>query len=286
MQEQQLACLVLQCPDRFGLVAAIAGFFAARNVSISRFEQYTDDDWFFARLEWSANQHWPNEQAFVNDFAAVSKELRATTNVHFFSQPQRLGLFVSTEPHALLEVFSQHQLGALGRLTEICFVAGNSRAAEGIAARHEVPFFFFDTKTQSRTDCEMRQLELIGDHRPDCIGLARYMRIFSPAFLDRLEYPIINIHHSFLPSFVGNRPYEMAYERGVKLIGATSHYVTAELDQGPIIEQDVIRVPPGCDADDMRRMGRDIEKQVFATALRKVLTRKTAVHANRTIVFR
>lgn len=279
------ACLVIKCPDRAGLVAAISNFFAARDVSITRFEQYTDAGRFFARLEWAADQYWTAEQTFLDDLEPLRDELSAEASVHFFDQQQKLGLFVSAEPHALIEVLGKHELGEFGA-TEICFIAGNSRAAERTAQRYEIPFHYFDTKIQSREQCEAEQLAMIARYEPDCIGLARYMRIFTKEFLDQVACPVVNIHHSFLPSFVGGRPYEMAYERGVKLIGATSHYVIPALDQGPIIEQDVIRIPPGCEVEDMRQMGRDIEKRVFATALKKVLQRKTVIYQNRTIVFR
>ena len=153
-----------------------------------------------------------------------------------------------------------------------------------IADRHNIPFHFIKTyKDASRHEGD--QLSLIEQYQPDLIGLARYMKVLSADFIDQAGCPIVNIHHSFLPSFVGAKPYEMAYERGVKLVGATSHYVIPALDQGPIIEQSVIRVPPGSSVDQMKRIGRDVETEVFASALQKSLQHKTIVYGNKTMVF-
>jgi len=183
----------------------------------------------------------------------------------------------------LIEVLSKYELGDFPN-TEIQFVIGNREDVRHIVERYDIPFHFIKTwKDPARH--EPQQLELVAQYKPDLIGLARYMKVLTQNFIDSTNCPIVNIHHSFLPSFVGAKPYELAYERGVKLIGATSHYVIPELDQGPIIEQGVIRVQPGQSVREMKKAGRDIEKQVFATALPKALHYKTITYDNRTIVF-
>ena len=280
---ERTACLLFSCPDKAGIIAHIVSFFTLRGLSISRFEEYTDAGRFFSRLEWQLEDEDANLDEFIESFQAVSEGLDATFHFHFFNQKQKLGLFVSHEPHALIEVLNKHEAGDHPN-TEISFVIGNRESVRHIVERHDIPFHFVKT-WKDPAKHEPQQLELIRQYQPDLIGLARYMKVVSADFIDSVNCPIVNIHHSFLPSFVGAKPYEMAYERGVKLLGATSHYVTPELDQGPIIEQGVIRVQPGQSIDDMKKAGRDIEKQVFATALSKALHRKTITYSNRTIIF-
>ena len=235
------------------------------------------------RLEWQQDSASADVATFRNDFQPVADELNGHFRFHFFSETQRLGLFVSHEPHALIEVLNKHEANDYPN-TEIAFVIGNRQSVRHIVERHGIPFYYVKT-WKDPAKHEPKQLEIIKKYRPGLIGLARYMKVVTADFIDAAGCPIVNIHHSFLPSFVGAKPYEMAYERGVKLIGATSHFVTPELDQGPIIEQGVIRVQAGQSVDQMKKTGRDIEKQVFATALGKALNYKTITYSNRTIVF-
>lgn len=278
------ACLLFQCDDKVGIIAELVTFFKDHKVSISRFEEYTDQQYFFARLEWKGDHPWKMETDFHEAFASVASQFDgASFRAYFFDQPQRLGLFASREPHALIEAINKTEAGDYPN-TEICFLISNSPSIEKYAIRHSIPFYFIKTfKDAARHEEE--QLEVIARYQPDVIGLARYMKILSADFISAADCPIVNIHHSFLPSFVGAKPYEMAYQRGVKLIGATSHYVIEALDQGPIIEQGVIRVQPGDSVDHMKKIGRDVEKQVFAKALEKVLQHKTITYENKTIVF-
>ncbi|MCL4146998.1 UNVERIFIED_CONTAM: hypothetical protein GTU68_018952 [Idotea baltica] len=281
---QRSACLLFQCTDQVGIIADLVLFFRDSNVSISRFEEYTDGQYFFARLEWQGDHPWEATGSFDSAFQAVADKFQNPSfRVHFFDRPQKLGLFSSKEPHALIEAINKCEAGDYPN-TEICFLVANSTAIEKYADRHDIPFYFVKTfKDPSKH--EPRQLEIIREHAPDVIGLARYMKILTEEFISGAGCPIVNIHHSFLPSFVGARPYEMAYERGVKLIGATSHFVIPALDQGPIIEQDVIRVQPGDSIEHLKRVGRDVEKKVFAKALEKTLQHKTITYDNKTIVF-
>lgn len=282
--DNQKACLLFTCPDGLGIIAELASFFTERGASITKYEEYVDDGQFFSRLEWNNSTGWKTEKKFDADFKDLAEQYKARYQVHFFSKTQKLGLFVSDEPHALLEILNKYQLNELHN-TEISFVIGNKPGVSDMVVRHNIPYFFVDTSSRSNEEYEQEQLEIVQKYQPDVVGFARYMRIVSEDFIRNIGCPIVNIHHSFLPSFVGAKPYEMAYERGVKIVGATSHFVIPELDQGPIIEQDVARVPPACSVAAMKRMGRDVEKKVFATALTKVLQHKAIEFNNRTVVF-
>ena len=281
---ERISCLLLRCQDEVGIIAALVEFFRDHKISISRFEEYTDLSNFFARLEWRGDHPWTSGVDFAKVFQSVAAGFKgASFRVHFFDQPQKLGLFSSKEPHTLIEALSKCEAGDYPN-TEVSFLIANSPSIEKYAKRYDIPFYYVKTyKDPARHEKE--QLEIIAEHSPNLIGLARYMKILTKEFIAAAGCPIVNIHHSFLPSFVGAKPYELAYERGVKLIGATSHYVIPALDQGPIIEQDVVRVEPGDSVEHMKRIGRDVEKKVFATALGKALQHKTITYDNKTIVF-
>lgn len=281
---QRSACLLFQCIDQVGIIAELVTFFRDHDISVSRLEEYTDSQYFFIRLEWEGDHPWSSRTEFSSSFMSVSSQFKdATFQVHFFEQPQKLGLFSSREPHTLIEAINRCEAGDFPN-TEICFLVSNAKEIEKYADRHDIPFHYVKTWKDPKRH-EPAQLELIEKYKPDLIGLARYMKILTKDFIDQTNCPIVNIHHSFLPSFVGAKPYELAYERGVKLIGATSHYVIPALDQGPIIEQDVIRLDPGLSVEHMKKIGRDVEKKVFATALEKALCHKTITYDNKTIVF-
>lgn len=278
-----VASLLLCCPDQVGIIAALANFFAERDLSISRYAEYTDDGQFFSRFEWVLNERWDDEALFSQEFSRLADSYSATFDVQFMNRRQSIGLFVSKQAHALIEILNKVEANYLPNL-DIGFIVGNDQSMRRIADRHGVPFFFIATDGDA-LEYEKRQMDIIHRYKPDYLGLARYMKVLSANFIDNAGCPIVNIHHSFLPSFVGAKPYQMAYDRGVKLIGATSHFVTADLDQGPIIEQDVARVIAGASVNDMIKMGRDIEQQVFARAMLKVLEHKAIVYKNRTIIF-
>jgi len=278
-----IASLLFCCPDQVGIIASLANFFAQRGLSISRYAEYTDDGQFFSRFEWQLNDRWEGEGEFANEFSQLADQYQAVFDVRFKSRSQSIGLFVSKQPHALIEILNKAEANYFPNL-EIQFIVGNDQSMQHIADRHAVPFFYISTQGDA-IEYEHKQLDIIHRYKPDYVGLARYMKVLSAKFIDSAGCSIVNIHHSFLPSFVGAKPYKLAYERGVKLIGATSHFVTADLDQGPIIEQDVARVGAGASVEDMIKMGRDIEQKVFARAMLKVLEHKVIVYKNRTIVF-
>lgn len=282
-QPAPIAALLFNCPDQVGIIASLAEFFSQRDLSISKYEEYTDDGQFFSRLEWPITDRWASEADFADEFEQLADRYQASFEARFFNRKQTLGLFVSRQPHALIEILNKHEAHYFPDM-EISFIVGNDADMQKYADRHATPFFYIPTDTDALA-YEQKQLEIVHRYSPDYVGLARYMKVLSANFLQQVGCPVINIHHSFLPSFVGAKPYQMAYNRGVKLIGATSHFVTAELDQGPIIEQDVARVGVAASVQDMIKMGRDIEQQVFARALLKVLEHKAIVFKNRTIIF-
>jgi len=276
-----MICFTFHCPDRPGIVAELSAYLALHRCNILALEQHVEDDRFFIRIEWEDNGAWADAKAFSDEFSSLPVGEGGELDIHFFNKPQSLGLFVSREPHALLEVLNKIELGDLVD-AEVSFIIGNFDHS-AIAGRLGIPFYFIPTI--DNPDFESQQLKIIARYAPDFIGLARYMKILSAEFIDKAACPIVNIHHSFLPSFVGAKPYEMAYERGVKLMGATSHFVIPALDQGPIIEQDVSRIRSGYSVDKLKQIGRDTEKKVFAQALKKVLEHKAVVFRGRTVVF-
>ena len=276
------AALLFSCPDQSGIIAEITQFFANKKLNIIDLEQHSCDGNFFTRLEWEVAPNEKDAAAFTQEFSPVAKALKASFSVHFFSAIQKLGLFVSKEPHALLEVLTKWETGEFPQV-EIPFITSNAPENQKFADRYQIPFYY--TPTDQSNAHEAPQLEIIRTHQPDIIGLARYMKVLSADFIDQARCPIVNIHHSFLPSFVGAKPYEMAYERGVKLIGATSHFVIPQLDQGPIIAQGVTPISAGDSVSQLKKMGRDTEKSVFVTALKKVLAKKVLVFRGRTVVF-
>lgn len=278
------ACLLFSCPDQSGIVADVTRFFSDRKVNIATIEQHSEDDFFFVRIEWDNAENPVSNTEFEKDFGVISKKFDGDFRMHFFSQKQTLGLFVSKEPHALLEILAKYEMDEFPNL-EISFLVSNDDKSEVFATRYDIPFFYIPTNNDDSFDHEAAQLEVIKKFKPDYIGLARYMKILSANFIEQAGCPIINIHHSFLPSFIGAKPYEMAYSKGVKLVGATSHFVIPELDQGPIIEQGVTRVLSGDSVEKFKCMGRDTEKTVFAQAMKKVLEHKVIVYKGRTIIF-
>ncbi|MCK5460450.1 formyltetrahydrofolate deformylase [Candidatus Gracilibacteria bacterium] len=278
------ACLLFSCPDRSGIIAEVARFFSDRNINILTLEQHSEDEFFFVRIEWDNIENIFSDTEFEKAFSSVTKKFGGQFRMHFFSQKQTLGLFVSKEPHALLEILAKYEMNEFPNL-EISFLVSNDKNSEVFATRYGIPFFYISTNNRASFDYEEEQLKVIKKFNPQYIGLARYMKILSADFIEKASCPIINIHHSFLPAFVGANPYEMAYTKGVKLVGATSHFVIPELDQGPIIDQDVTRVLSGDSVEKFKCMGRDTEKRVFAQALKKVLEHKVIVYKGRTIIF-
>jgi formyltetrahydrofolate deformylase len=278
------ARLLISCADRPGIVAGIAGFLHARGANITDSHQHSTDPSggrFFMRLEFVLDALDP--AAFERDFAQeVAGPLGLEWRISFASRPQRIGVLVSREDHCLLDLLWRWRRGELPG--EIAFVASNHPDHAAAVADFGLPYHHVPVERGRKPEAEARLLELI-DGRCDLVVLARYMQILSGDFLQRVGVPVINIHHSFLPAFAGAQPYQRAAERGVKIIGATAHYVTEELDAGPIIEQDVGRVTHRENIEALERAGADIERIVLLRAVRWHLEDRVLAHGNRTLVF-
>lgn len=281
--QSKVASLLFCCADQVGIIASLANFFAQRDLSIARYAEYTDDGQFFSRFEWTLTDLWEDEASFSKELAQLAKRYDASFEVRFMNRRQSIGLFVSDQAHVLIEMLNKVEINYFPNL-DVQFIVSNDEHTQVIADRHGVPFFYISTECDA-IKYEQQQLGIIHRYQPDYVGLARYMKVLSANFIDKADCPIVNVHHSFLPSFAGAKPYQMAYDRGVKLIGASSHFVTANVNQGPIIEQGVDRVPTAASVQSMVKMGHDIEQKVFARAMLTVLENKVIVYKNRTITF-
>ncbi|TDQ35400.1 formyltetrahydrofolate deformylase [Aureibacillus halotolerans] len=279
------ARLLISCPDKPGIVAAVSDLLYMQGANIIESSQYTTDPTggqFFLRIEF--------ESAYMDQFLSVfeTKMNDAATKFQMdwrlsrASQRKNMVIFASKGSHCLLELLWRWQAGDL--LVNIPMVISNHEDLRESVEMLGIPFHHIPVTKDTKKEAEAKQLELVGN-QADLIVLARYMQILSPEFVVTHPHSIINIHHSFLPAFVGAHPYERAYDRGVKLIGATSHYVTDELDEGPIIEQDVARVDHKDDVEDLKRIGRTIERNVLARAVTWHVEDRVIVHGNKTVVF-
>lgn len=280
------AILLIHCPDQKGLVAAVTEFISKNGGNILALEQHVDQlaGVFFMRVEWDlAGFAIPDEK--LADFfdTLIGKRHRMTFKLHFSDERLRMALFVSKPAHCLYDILGRVQAGEWQ--VDIPLIVSNHETHAAAAARHSIAFHHFPIDKDNRAEQEQKQIALLREHHIDLVVLARYMIIVGAPFIAAFPERMINIHHAFLPAFIGAKPYHRAYERGVKLIGATAHYVTADLDEGPIIEQDVIRVSHMDSIDELTRKGFDVEKITLARAIRRHLERKTLVFQNRVIVF-
>ncbi|KZE81646.1 MULTISPECIES: formyltetrahydrofolate deformylase [Paenibacillus] len=279
------ARMLVSCPDGPGIVATVSRFLYEHGANIVQSDQYTMDPsggMFFMRIEFDL----PNLSAALlqleQDFVAVAEQFRMEWTISAVSRKKKLAIFVSKEDHCLVELLWQWQAGDLD--ADISLVVSNHPDMKEYVESFGIPYHHIPVTADTKPEAERRQLEVIGEEI-DVIILARYMQIISPKFIEHYRNRIINIHHSFLPAFVGGKPYAQAYNRGVKIIGATAHYVTEELDGGPIIEQDVQRVSHGDDVNELKRIGRTIERVVLARAVKWHTEDRILVHENKTVVF-
>ncbi|WP_218082372.1 formyltetrahydrofolate deformylase [Anthocerotibacter panamensis] len=282
--EAATATLLIVCPDQRGLVAKFAHFIYANGGNIIHADQHTDfaAGLFLTRIEWQLAGFALSRAQIATEFAALAQPLQADWQVHFSDTVPRLALWVSRQDHCLLDLLWRQQAGELQ--AEVSLILSNHPDLKTRAEQFAIPFHYLPITPQTKATQEAHQLALLRDHRIDLVVLAKYMQILSPEFVH--QFPnIINIHHSFLPAFVGAHPYQQAYHRGVKIIGATAHYITPELDAGPIIEQDVVRVSHRDDTSDLIRKGKDLERVVLARAVRLHLQNRVLVYGNRTVVF-
>nr|WP_110928804.1 formyltetrahydrofolate deformylase [Bacillus massiliglaciei] len=278
--------LIIKCPDQPGIVAAVSSFlkqFDANIVELSQYSMNPNGGTFFTRIEFECIHLKDKAPQMEQAFMEIADEFAMEWKFNYVSDLKRTAIFVSQEPHCLLELLWEWQSGEL--MTDIALVISNHEDAREIVESMQIPFYHIPANKEIRKEAEEKQLRLLKEYQIDVIVLARYMQILTPSFVAAHPNKIINIHHSFLPAFIGARPYERAYDRGVKLIGATSHYVTNDLDEGPIIEQDIGRVDHRDSADDMKKAGRAIERTVLARAVKWHLEDRVLVHQNKTVVF-
>lgn len=276
--------LTISCPDRAGIIAAVTGFIAQHGGFIVEASYHTEQEAqrFFMRQEIRSDSLPFGAAEFAQRFATIAKEFDMTWQLSDSSIKKRLVVLVSKQDHCLNDLLHRWRSGELE--VDIPCVISNHEDLRSFVEWHGIPFIFVDMKDKAAAFDKIAAL--FEQHRGDSMVLARFMQIIPPALCQRFPGRIINIHHSFLPSFVGAKPYHQAYQRGVKLIGATCHYVTDELDAGPIIEQDIVRIDHGDTPDDLVRYGRDIEKTVLSRGLRYHVEDRVLVCGNKTIVFR
>jgi formyltetrahydrofolate deformylase len=277
--------MLVSCPDQPGIVAAVSRFLFEHEANIVQSDQYTIDPeggMFYIRIEFDLEHLDTRREQLKTEFAKVADRFSMEWTINRAGRKKRLAVFVSKEDHALLELLWQWQAGDLQ--ADIAMVISNHNDLRDLVESFGITYHHIPVTAETKAEAERRQLELVVD-QVDAVVLARYMQIISPRFIEHFSNRIINIHHSFLPAFVGGKPYAQAHNRGVKIIGATAHYVTEELDGGPIIEQDVQRVSHRDNVDDLKRIGRHIERIVLARAVSWHVEDRVIVHGNKTVVF-
>ena len=297
------AVLLIDCPDQKGLVARVSSMLYRHGANILHADQHQDHylGLFFMRVEWALNGHAESPAgaekeagaadppapfdlaAFKADFAPLATQLEMRWKLTSSARAPRVALFCSQYLHCMADLLHRWRTGEL--VCEIPVIVSNHRDVERLAAFYGIPFEYTEVTAATRTEAEERQLELLESKDIELVVLARYMQILSPSFVSRYPAAIINVHHSFLPAFTGAKPYHAAHARGVKLIGATSHYVTEVLDDGPIIEQDVARISHRDQVEDLVARGRDLERIVLSRAVRWHLDRRILCYGNKTVVF-
>ncbi len=277
--------LVTACPDRVGIVAKVSNFLATYNGWITEASHHSDNHsgWFFMRQEIRADSLPFDLASFSQAFAPIAREFEMTWQLTDSAQKKRVVLMASRESHCLADLLHRWHSNELD--CEIACVISNHETLRSMVEWHGIPYFHVPVDPLDKTSAFAQVERLLADYEADAVVLARYMQILPESVCQRLAGRIINIHHSFLPSFVGAKPYHQASLRGVKLIGATCHYVTDELDAGPIIEQDVVRVSHRDSIEEMVRLGKDVEKMVLARGLRYHLEDRVLIHDNKTVVF-
>ena len=285
-KRQNSAILLMHCPDQPGIIAVITEFINTNGGNILYLDQYVDKEngVFYMRVEWDLeNFIIPAEK--INDYfnTLYAGRYNVTYRLSFTNRPQRMALFVSKMSHCLYDILARYVAGEWD--VEIPVIISNHPDLKSVADQFNIPYEVIPVTRQNKAEMEAIEFEILDRYEIDFIVLARYMQVLSEDFINRYPNKIINIHHSFLPAFVGAKPYHAAYDRGVKLIGATSHYVTTELDAGPIIEQDIVRITHKDTVNDLVKKGRDLEKIVLSRAVEKHIQRKILTYNNKTVVF-
>ncbi len=279
------ATLLITCPDAKGIVAAIADFLYQHNANILHADQHQDaeNNLFLMRVEWDVAGFNLTEANFNEAFKPIASKFNMVWQLKLSQHKTRVAILVSQYDHCLADLLHRHKSGELA--CEIPLVISNHRDTETLVKFYGIDFHYVPVNKDNKPQAEAAQFKLFEDYNIDLIVLARYMQILSPNFVMRYPQRIINIHHSFLPAFIGARPYHRAFERGVKLIGATGHYVTEVLDEGPIIEQDIDRISHRDQVEDLIQKGRDLERVVLSKAVRWHIENRILLYANKTVIF-
>lgn len=280
-----LATLLVSCPDRRGIVATLSQVLFGHGANILDSDQHSDTTagLFFQRIRFDTSELLTDHGTLERAIAEVGARFDMAYRLHYANKPKRVAIFVSKYDHCLIDLLWRHRAGELA--CEMSVVISNHEDLRNAVESYGVDFRVFPVDATSKEAQELKELELLDSLQIDLVVLARYMQILSPEFTSRYAQRIINIHHSFLPAFIGGRPYHQAHERGVKLVGATAHYATSRLDEGPIIEQDVARCSHRDQVADLVRKGRDLERAVLARAVRSHLDDRVLVYGNKTVVF-
>lgn len=280
------AKLLLHCPDKPGILAEVTDFITVNKGNIIYLDQYVDhvEDIFFMRIEWELENFLIPQEKIEDYFETLyAQKYHMSFRLYFSDVKPRMALFVSKLSHCLFDILARYTAGEWD--VEIPLIISNHPDLQHVAERFGIPFYLFPITKETKHEQEQREMDLMKEHNISFIVLARYMQVLSEKMIDAYPNKIINIHHSFLPAFVGAKPYHAAFERGVKIIGATSHYVTSELDAGPIIGQDVVRISHKDSVEDLVNKGKDLEKIVLSRAVQKHIDRKVLAYKNKTVIF-
>lgn len=285
-EQQNIGRLLIQCPDQPGIVSAVSTFLLDHQANIVESSQYSTDPeggTFYLRIAFHSENLLNRKEQLEKDFEEIASKYDMVYRLSYAAELKKAAIYVSKEPYCLMELLWEWQNGDLN--ADIAVVISNHEDARGMVEALGIPFHYIPANKDIRKEVEKQQIDLMKEYEIDVLILARYMQILTPEFVRHFPNRIINIHHSFLPAFIGARPYERAFSRGVKLIGATSHYVTNDLDEGPIIEQDIERVDHRDDTVQLKKIGRQIERRVLARAVKWHLEDRIIVDHNKTVVF-
>ena len=280
------AKLLLHCPDKPGILAEVTDFITVNTGNIIYLDQYVDhvENIFFMRIEWELKDFLVPQEKIEDYFRTLyGQKYEMDFRLYFSDVKPRMAIFVSKMSHCLFDMLARYTAGEWN--VEIPLIISNHPDLQHVAERFGIPFYLFPITKETKEEQERKEMELLAKHKITFIVLARYMQVISEQMINAYPNKIINIHHSFLPAFVGAKPYHAAFQRGVKIIGATSHYVTTELDAGPIIEQDVVRITHKDSIEDLVNKGKDLEKIVLSRAVQKHIERKILAYKNKTVIF-
>ena len=284
--KEEAAQLLLYCPDKQGILAEVTDFITVNKGNIIYLDQYVDhaENVFFMRISWDLDGFLIPKEKIEDYFNTLyAQKYQMTFRLYFSGTKPKMAIFVSKMSHCLYDMLARYTAGEWN--VEIPLIISNHPELEHIGRRFDIPFYVFPINKENKEEQERAEMELLAKHQVNFIVLARYMQIISERMIEAFPNRIINIHHSFLPAFIGAKPYHAAFERGVKIIGATSHYVTTELDAGPIIEQEIVRITHKDTIADLVNKGKDLGKIVLSRAVQKHIERKVLVYKNKTVIF-